>query len=223
MHITLLFFFIVISFLIVRVGAVALELTGLERNKALFQALSAFTGTGFTTRESEMIVSHHRRRRIVSILMVLGNAGIVSVIATFVLSMVSSGGVWRPSLKLVGIALFVLAFFWLVTRERIIGALTDKIRQKLASHMDLERIAVEEILHQAHGYGIAIVGVSKLSKLAGITLARSGLREQGITVLSIERDGMPIAIPSAQEEIHANDRLVCYGLLKSIQGLVSAG
>ena len=85
MGVILLFFFIVISFLIVRVGAVALELTGLEKNKALFQALSAFTGTGFTTRESEMIVGHPQRRRVVTILMVLGTAGIVSVIATFVL------------------------------------------------------------------------------------------------------------------------------------------
>ena len=222
MSIVLLFFFIVISFLIVRVGAVALELTGLQRGKARFQALSAFTGTGFTTRESEMIVNHHQRRRVVTILMVLGNVGIVSLIATFILSLVSSRGVWIPSLKLVGIALFALAFFWLVSREKIARVLSDKIRQKLMTHMDLERVTVEEILYQARGYGIAIVGVSKLSKLAGITLARSGLREQGITVLSIERDGMPIAIPSAQEEIHAGDRLVCYGLLKSIQGLVSA-
>ena len=81
MHITLLFFFIVISFLIVRVGAVALELTGLPRGKARFQALSAFTGTGFTTRESEMIVNHHQRRKVVALLMVLGNIGIVSLIA----------------------------------------------------------------------------------------------------------------------------------------------
>ena len=123
---------------------------------------------------------------------------------------------------MVGIVLFVLVFFWIVSREKIISTLTNKIRQNLASHMDLERVTVEEILHQAHGYGIAIVGISKLSKLAGITLARSGLREQGITVLSIERDGVPIAIPSAQEEVHDGDRLVCYGLLKSIQALVSA-
>ena len=219
MGLTLLFFFIVVSFLIVRVGAVALELSGLQRNKARFQALSAFTGTGFTTRESEMIVNHPQRRRIVTFLMVLGNAGIVSVIATFVLSLVSSQGILRPSLKFVGIVIFVLAFFWVVSREKITSVLTEKIKQKLMTHMDLERITVEEVLHQAQGYGIAIVEVSQTSRLAGLPLALADLRNQGITVLSIEREGVPIPIPSAQEEIRLGDRLVCYGLLESIREL----
>jgi hypothetical protein len=218
--ITLLFFFIIISFLIVRVGAVALELTGLPRHKARFQALSAFTGTGFTTRESEMIVNHPQRRKIITSLMVLGNAGIVSVIATFVLSMVTPRGILQPSLTLIGIALFVLLFFWLVTRERITSTLTDKIRQRLMARMDLERVTVEEILHQARGYGIGIVGIPESSKLAGRTLAESDLRARGITVLSIEREGIPLPIPSAQEEIRVGDRLVCYGLLRNVRELV---
>jgi hypothetical protein len=218
--VTLLFFFIIISFLIVRVGAVALELTGVPRHKARFQALSAFTGTGFTTRESEMIVNHPQRRKTITILMVLGNAGIVSVVATFVWSMVSPRGILRLSLNFVGIMIFVAAFFWLVSREKIRRVLTDKIRQKLMARMDLERVTVEEILHQARGYGIGIVGITESSKLAGCTLAESDLRAQGITVLSIEREGIPLPIPSAQEEIRVGDRLVCYGLLRNVRELV---
>jgi Trk-type K+ transport system membrane component len=38
-----------ISFVAVRIGAVALHLTGVEWSQAKFQALSCFTGTGFTT------------------------------------------------------------------------------------------------------------------------------------------------------------------------------
>jgi hypothetical protein len=218
--ITLLFFFIVISFLIVRVGAVALELTGVPRRKARFQALSAFTGTGFTTRESEMIVNHPQRRKIITIMMVLGNAGIVSVVATFVWSMVSSRGILRPSLNFIAIMIFVAVFFWLVSREKIRVVITEKIRQKLMARMDLERVTVEEILHQARGYGIGIVAITESSKLAGCTLAESGLRDQGITVLSVERDGIPIPIPTAQEAIRSGDRLVCYGLLRNIRELV---
>jgi len=134
--------------------------------------------------------------------------------------MVTSRGVWRPSLKLVGIVLFVLAFFWLVSREKITSALTDKIRQKLVTRMDLERVTVEEILYQARGYGIAIVEVFESCRLAGLTVAKSGLRDQGILVLSIERDGVPIPLPPAQQEIRIGDRLVCYGLLEGIRKLV---
>ena len=38
------------SFLIVRADAIALMMTGMDRKRAVFQALSAFSGTGFTTK-----------------------------------------------------------------------------------------------------------------------------------------------------------------------------
>jgi Trk-type K+ transport system membrane component len=45
---TLLMIFV--SFLIIRAAAIALMMTGMSERKARFQALSAFTGTGFTTK-----------------------------------------------------------------------------------------------------------------------------------------------------------------------------
>ena len=56
---------IVVSIIIVRIGAVALEMTGLSRELATFQAQSAFSGVGFTTSESEHVVSHPVRRKII--------------------------------------------------------------------------------------------------------------------------------------------------------------
>ncbi|MHC4153076.1 MAG: TrkA C-terminal domain-containing protein, partial [Planctomycetota bacterium] len=85
-----LFLFIivlVVSFIAVRIGAIAFQLTGLNWELAKFQALSCFTGTGFTTRESELIVGHGQRRKIASVLMVLGNAGLVLMIASFATSL----------------------------------------------------------------------------------------------------------------------------------------
>ena len=75
---------ILISFIVVRIGGFALQLTGMESNVARFQALSAFTGTGFTTTEAERVVQHRTKRRIVTILIILGNAGLVTIIATLV-------------------------------------------------------------------------------------------------------------------------------------------
>ncbi len=54
---TALFILVVaVSFTVVRTGAIAFQLPGLHWPQARFQALSCFTGTGFTTRESELIV-----------------------------------------------------------------------------------------------------------------------------------------------------------------------
>ena len=76
----------VISFSIVRVSSTVLRLTGLSEGQARFQALSALTGTGFTTAEAELIVNFPLRRKIVSYLMMTGNLGLVSVMSTLMIS-----------------------------------------------------------------------------------------------------------------------------------------
>lgn len=82
---------IAFTFLSVRVASVALKLTGMPTRDARFQALSALTGTGFTTRDSELIVNYPIRRQIISWLMILGNLGVVSVVATTLISFVNVG------------------------------------------------------------------------------------------------------------------------------------
>ena len=68
---------VMLSLLITRIASEALTHTGLSRESARFQARSAFSGVGFTTSESEQVVNHPVRRRILMVLMMLGNAGIV--------------------------------------------------------------------------------------------------------------------------------------------------
>lgn len=74
-----------LSFVVMRVGAAALALTGVADEVARFQAHSAFLGVGFTTREAEQVLAHPVRRRIVLLLMVLGNAGVVASVSSVLL------------------------------------------------------------------------------------------------------------------------------------------
>ena len=76
-----------VIYVIVIMGGLALQFTGVEKARAQFQALSAFSGTGFTTKESETMVNHPRRRKVIMYLMILGKAGLVSIIATFASSL----------------------------------------------------------------------------------------------------------------------------------------
>ncbi|MDD5355458.1 MAG: potassium transporter TrkA, partial [Candidatus Omnitrophica bacterium] len=73
---------IIMSVVVVRIGSIALELTGLSPEIASFQAQSVFSGVGFTTQESEAIVTHPLRRRIIRILILFGSAGVTTSIAT---------------------------------------------------------------------------------------------------------------------------------------------
>jgi len=73
-----------ITVLVVKAGSVALRLTGMDEHRANFQAISAVTGTGFTTRESELVVADPVRRKIVSFLMIFGNVVVVMLISLLV-------------------------------------------------------------------------------------------------------------------------------------------
>ncbi|HPD95458.1 MAG TPA: hypothetical protein PLA24_06140, partial [Tenuifilaceae bacterium] len=61
--------------LIVKIASIVLRLTGMDEKKAMFQSLSALTGAGFTTKESELIMKNPLRRKVISWLMVVGYAG----------------------------------------------------------------------------------------------------------------------------------------------------
>ncbi|NOK57506.1 MAG: potassium transporter TrkA [Chloroflexi bacterium AL-W] len=92
---------ITISIVITRIATIALTHTGLSKESARFQARSAFTGAGFTTNESESVVNHPIRRRIVLLLMLLGNAGIVTAVSSLILTFVNQSGPQSTFLNIV--------------------------------------------------------------------------------------------------------------------------
>src|SRR4030042_5648925 len=112
MQITGMFILLLVWLLILWVGSMALEATGMERAKARFQALSALSGTGFTTRESESIVDHPKRRRIVSWLIFLGSVGLTAFIVLMILYV--RAGIAAPTYMHIGILAGVIFFFFLL-------------------------------------------------------------------------------------------------------------
>ena len=83
----------------------------MDREMARFQALSAFTNTGFTTLAAEQVVEHRVRRRIAMTLIVLGWAGAASVVATMIRSLYVDTALKGLSNLGVGFALAGLAVF----------------------------------------------------------------------------------------------------------------
>ena len=77
---------VTVSLLIVRIGTTALMMTGLGRDTSSFQSYSAFFGVGFTTEEAENVVNHPVRRRIIRDLILFGNVGLTSALATIIIT-----------------------------------------------------------------------------------------------------------------------------------------
>ncbi len=204
---------LVISLVIVRVGTVALTLTGLSEDSAKFQALSAFTGTGFTTSESEHVISHPVRRRIIIILIRLGSVGIVSVIVSLMLSFTGIEkqveGFHRVLYLIVGVV-----GLWLVARSKWVNSqLTKVIKFFLKRNWrSIEIRDYYDLLHLSEGYGISELTVEEQDWTAGQTLADLGLSSEGFNVLGIRReDGSYIATPRGTTRIMEGDIVLLYG------------
>lgn len=207
---------IVIFFFVVRVATAVLKLTGMDENTARFQAISAFTGTGFTTKEAETILEDQVRRKTISVLMVLGKVGIVSVIASLFFSFGKgdvSSDIWK--------ALILLAFIFILYKITTLGsfsrALNKFIEKRIIAREIVRQKTIEELFHLPKGYGLAQLMVLADSKENGLTLAQAGFIKKDILVLSIERKNKLIPFPHAQDLIKEGDRLLCYGLIKNIK------
>ena len=210
---------ILFSFLVVRGAAVALMMTGMEKKKARFQALSAFSGTGFTTKEAEFVVNHPQRRKIVTWLIIFGNAGIVTVIVTATSTMATSRGYQLP-INIVILAVGLFLIYKIATYKKFTRYWEKFIENKLIKSPVFEEATTEDLLHFLEGYGLVKKIVGEKSGLIGKTLAKSHLREKGAVVLGIEREKSWIPVPKANEVIKQGDRLVVYGPLNALRDIL---
>ena len=103
-----------ISFFLIRLAGVALKLTGMPEQNARFQAISALTGTGFTTTEAEMIVNYPIRRKIIAWLMIFGNLGIVSVLSTLMISFIRTDANLTAILVQLAWMIGMIIFFFII-------------------------------------------------------------------------------------------------------------
>ncbi|MCQ9207541.1 MAG: TrkA C-terminal domain-containing protein [Omnitrophica bacterium] len=210
---------IAISAFIVKIATIALKMTGFEEKKAHFQALSAFTGTGFTTKDSEFVLENNTRRKIVMVLMVLGNAGLITVITTIVISFGRSNVTGLLlNVSIVLSVLFVL--FKIFTHKGVAKFLNDKIELRLEKSPPFRRRPIEEIVRIAKNYGIAEVSIKENCQDLGKALSESNFRENDILILAIERENAVIPTPKATDRITLGDTLICYGKLSNIEKII---
>lgn len=201
-----------LSLSIVRVATIALVHTGLSRQAAQFQARSTFTGVGFATAEAEKVVNHPVRRRILMLLMLLGNAGIVTVVASLMVTFVEPGDEARWWLRMLLLAAGI-AVLWLVASsawiDRRISALVERL---LARFTDLDVRDYAGLLHLAEDYAVVELDVEADSWVGSSPLTDLRLADEGILVLGLYRgSGRYLGTPTGSTVIKPDDTLILYG------------
>jgi hypothetical protein len=213
---------IALSLLITRIATLALTMTGLSRDLAKFQSRSAFTGVGFTTQESEKIVSHPVRRRILMVLMLLGNAGVVTAISSLVLTFTGATGTTGQLFRFGAIALG-LALIWVLSTSRWVNrTLSHLIDWALKHWVHLNVRDYASLLHLSGDYQVSEMQISPNDWLADKRLSELNLRQEGVMILGIQRgDGAYIGAPTGQTSLRVGDVLILYGRFHTLAELDS--
>lgn len=208
-----------LSLLITRIAAVALVHTGLSKESAVFQSRSAFTGVGFTTAEAESVVDHPVRRKIIYLLMFLGNVGIISVISSLILSFLSIEKL-EITLK-TGVLVGGVALLWFLAQSKWIDRKLSYIIDKaLSRYTNLNIQDYYSLLHLSDNYRVSEIKVEGDDWLADKELSEMELRDEGVRVLGIQRkEGEYLGAPRGETKVYPEDTLILYGRASLLESL----
>jgi hypothetical protein len=209
-----------LSLLLTRVATVALTLTGLSRQSARFQARSALSGVGFATHESEKVVNHPVRRRIIMLLMLLGHAGVVTAVASLILTFVNVQGAGSVTIRVVALAAGLAALWGIATSQWVDRHLSNLVTHLLKRYTRLEVRDYAALLHLAGEYRISELKVEQDSWLAAGSLEELRLQDEGVMVLGITRQsGEFVGAPHGKMRLAPGDVALLYGRARSFEDL----
>lgn len=102
------------------------------------------------------------------------------------------------------------------TKLDIAGSFIDYI----AARVDYPEINLKEKLSVSKGYDVSEILIPQNSQYIGKTISDSGLRENDINALSLHRNGKVFPNPKGDKILEAEDRLLCFGKIESMKGLI---
>lgn len=102
------------------------------------------------------------------------------------------------------------------TQLDIAGAIVDYI----AAQIDFPEVDVRQRLSVSRGYGVTEIHIPEGSEFIGKSIDESGLPEQDINVLTLYRGQTVIPNPRLKRTLEPNDRLLCFGKLEAMRGMV---
>ncbi|HEA29021.1 MAG TPA: potassium transporter TrkA [Leeuwenhoekiella sp.] len=215
-----LFLVVTLSVLITKIASIALAHTGLSSQIARFQARSAYTGTGFCTSESEKIMNHPVRRKIIYSLMLVGNAGIVTVISSLVLTFILPESMLSKFYAFLIVVCGISIIWWAIKSNWVDRGLSKIINNMLRRYTDIEIQDYAAVLHLKDNYKISEKKVGAQDWMANKTLKELRLRDEGITILGIDRQNKEyVGSPTGSFKILPEDVITIYGKADVIKNL----
>lgn len=206
--------------------AMLFRFTGLPDEKARFQVISLLTGCGFTTHESELLLSTKSRRHLARLTMLFGYVFNLTIVSAFI-NVFFSLKISELAADLISSIIPILAILFIVAFLRVpkVRAWGDRLIEKLAGRIIHKETANTIWLMDYIGEEtIAQVTLHEVPEaLQDKSLAESGLRsDHGILVMLVEENGHKAEPATAQTVFRAGDKLTVFGDYATIRNVFHA-
>ena len=215
--------FIIVYVVVIQIFSVLFRITGLTKDKAHFQTISLLTNTGFTTSESEIIVSDRVRRRIALAAQISGyvfSVVIVSLIINVIISLKEEVKGQALMVMIYAFSGFVLLF--VITQIPLVKRWFEKLIEAIAAKV-LKRSKKDNFIVLLDNYGrdaMAEVHLNRVPEtMVDVPLWEMNIKEKyHLNVLIIKREGKVIDV-NKDTVFKKGDRVVVFGATSSINNV----
>lgn len=219
----LLLVFLSLYVIIIEIFTVIFRMTGMAERTAKFQVISMLTNSGFTTNESEVIVSSRKRRKLAIVTMIFGYTFTVVIVSTIVNIFMSAVNSDRTSViySIIYLASFSIVYFILLRFPKIRYSFDTLIKNIGSKFMNTKKSNPFLVLDYV---GKAVIGEMIITDmpltLKDCTIGEAEIRKKyKISILTIKRN--KIVIPNIEPEtrLRLGDKVIVYGHLNDIYEL----
>ncbi|WP_080848456.1 cation:proton antiporter regulatory subunit [Cytobacillus gottheilii] len=210
------FIFIGVYFLIVlmviEISTLLFSYTGLKKQISRFQVISMMTGTGFTTKESELIIDHPIRRRICGFLILFGAFSLAVIISA--ISNLLADDFYTSRVAIVA-ALLVL-FLFIIKMPKVKKSAMQKFNTELEEKYELKDMPMKDVFLIDGNHSLAEMTIKDSSVYQDKPLS-DFLQKYDLTVLFIKRGEEIIRNDLTNVHLNEGDLLYLYGDEQAIE------
>ncbi|PIE52190.1 hypothetical protein CSA37_08055 [Candidatus Fermentibacteria bacterium] len=214
--------FIIVYLIIIEIFVMLFRITGLSREKARFQVISMLTNSGYTTKESELVLKDDKRRKLARFVMMFGYSFTVTIVSAVVnIFLQFRHTVAGGAVAFFPLIILVVLISWIVKKKRLASKLVENIIGKLAKrYMYKQNTNPIIIIDEYSNLIIAKVYIIILpDELNNKDLQTSKIKQlYGINVLAVKTNEGEI-FPNASTIINIGDIIVVMGEEKNIRNL----
>lgn len=216
---------ITLYLLVIEIFYTIFRFTGLNEDKARFQTLSLLTTAGYTTSESEDILTSDKRRKVAMFAMFFGyifSVVLASSIINIIISFVGNENKTANAVNVLIIFMSVLSIFFITRSKTVTGWVNKLIKNRIEKYISKKQRINPLYVVDTHGrFVICEVLVTNVpDALEHKTLIEAEVRKKyDISVLTIKQGNEIRTMDATKDIINTGDRVIVFGHIENIKTL----